>query len=1531
MHRSGTSALTGVLNCLGIYLGSNLLQANAGNEKGYFENRFLLQVNENLLNTIGSSWNDIFFCERKLDAISDTSDLEKVLHQEFFYHDLFAIKDPRLGYLFPIYEKILKKFDVEISIVIPVRHPLEVALSLQKRERFPIERALLLWAYHILYSEKWSRKYPRYFVEFHELLSDPENTIKEANKRLPINLAERFAGHKQEVFDFLDRRLRHHKNEEILSIESAPRVIQRLFAAQKYFNTDKIETIFDGLREEFLDYRMFFYDAQDLEPKLRERQKYRQSLHRQIKKLKESTEYTRKLINEMQLQKDLLSQTRVQLNEKTAANLNLQQQLNENEKTLLLEKQRYSDLQIENNKKDQETSLIINTVRQFMSIKRKFVQQIKIIRLRDQIKLLEASLLFDDKFYLYTYPELKEKVSLNPVEHYLLYGVDELRNPSDYFHTRYYLEKYPDVQQSNINPLVHYILYGDREGRKPNPGFSPDWYRKIFRDADNTQIVSLQHYLLNGRKQGVYPQSFFKASWYVKNNQDVAKSGMSPYLHYLLIGESQGRQPNPAYFNMKQWVCIEDFALVYSDSMVRYRKVLHIPQDRVRREHFSSNAAVVIPFTVPAEGHLVIHIPIKIDTITKKDSIQFLLTNYCEETVFSCELPLHKVYRERKVILNIGKKLLPLGKYLMEMRLILSSSQHYELVCAEYDDSYVSKAVNEIVGPEVDQVWPRSVNEVAKKNTCLLCNYKVLEEYPDIDERLNALDSQADIINIDIYENLAQFMRDLDKYRYIAIVDLISSQKIPIEYFDGLVYALYQRGATFVFLAPVQTTRNDILKNLLHMKGLASVAAHKCSFIIYYDGLESWAMNGFNDSNGRNKLTKISSISDLDVIKKAIHYESEPHFAMITILYRKTEYIASFLRAMYRQNYCGKITVIFIDDCSPGESFIKVQGIIDDLEPKRPDNVNIVSIKNDENIGNCLSRNKGIASVDADIYSIIDCDCLINDDFVNSHVHMHNIPKTDVVVGALNLETNGRDVWKMMRQLETSPQLVTQEMNMQDNVQLNGFVNTITRNISIKKDVFQCIGMYDDDFSYSMKKKDSFGWEDVEFGARLYAHARNIRFTPKAFSIHQSHPGSIAMESQIVGSATNFNKLFIKHPFLLDTARRWATATSEKILNWADQHQVEHDQLVELRRLFKKPKSEAAPYIHAIRQKKRLKILQYRWHVPHQYEIHKLPHDFTLVTHIGTNFSNKWDYQQRPMRQNVKMVPVTNIDENDYDLAIVHFDENVLCSDVSNNVLGDEWGNAFKWFMANISLPKIAVCHGTPAFYGQYGANPNEIDQFDIYKFEHQRLVEILRNVKVVCNSWQAFHEWQFADAQVIWHGLDPQEIPCGTHERDVITHGKDLHRIHYRGSHFLDRVLTKLNPGISVNTHRHFDSNVLPLVHPEYSNYSLRSWIDHLGSHKIYLNTTIRSPMPRSRTEAMMAGVVPVSLQNHDVDCFVENGINGFYSTETDELSEYINFLISHPAAWQRISNKARSSAIDVFNNDRFLAQWSQLLQLYY
>lgn len=89
---------------------------------------------------------------------------------------------------------------------------------------------------------------------------------------------------------------------------------------------------------------------------------------------------------------------------------------------------------------------------------------IKYLKYRKWYKAIKDSELFDVKYYIFTYPDIR-KVGIDPIRHYIKYGVQEGRNPSSGFDTKFYLDSNPDIKEAKINPLAHYILYGRDEGR----------------------------------------------------------------------------------------------------------------------------------------------------------------------------------------------------------------------------------------------------------------------------------------------------------------------------------------------------------------------------------------------------------------------------------------------------------------------------------------------------------------------------------------------------------------------------------------------------------------------------------------------------------------------------------------------------------------------------------------------------------------------------------------------------------------------------------------------------------------------------------------------------------------------------------------------------------------------------------------------------------------------------------------------------------------------------------------------------------
>jgi hypothetical protein len=94
------------------------------------------------------------------------------------------------------------------------RNPFEVARSLGKRDKFSVDKSLLLWLQHTLESERDSRLYPIVFITYDELLVDWRSTITKISKTLGLEWPRPISEAAEEIESFLRPDLRHHRESD---------------------------------------------------------------------------------------------------------------------------------------------------------------------------------------------------------------------------------------------------------------------------------------------------------------------------------------------------------------------------------------------------------------------------------------------------------------------------------------------------------------------------------------------------------------------------------------------------------------------------------------------------------------------------------------------------------------------------------------------------------------------------------------------------------------------------------------------------------------------------------------------------------------------------------------------------------------------------------------------------------------------------------------------------------------------------------------------------------------------------------------------------------------------------------------------------------------------------------------------------------------------------------------------------------------------------------------------------------------------
>lgn len=319
MHRSGTSMLSGLFHNNGFDIGPDLMPGNPANPAGFKENLAIYRLNERILRDNGSCWGDLStrMALRAGELVEVyRADVQQTIEQQFELVNRFVIKDPRNCLLFPIWSQTLAGMGIEQKVVIPLRHPLEIAYSLRQRDGFALNKGLQLWCNHLLWAERHSRGLQRCFVSYPELLTNP----REQFGRLLESLAIHPDAGGQLDTSFVDTTLKHH----VLSYENIndklPAPVKELIDIAREGHFDDTEAL-NRIHQEMDTYRDYFIckDSQfttrqqaELDALKKQLENLRGQVQEKQQLLNQKTIETRSLTNQIQQRNQELNQLRQQ-------------------------------------------------------------------------------------------------------------------------------------------------------------------------------------------------------------------------------------------------------------------------------------------------------------------------------------------------------------------------------------------------------------------------------------------------------------------------------------------------------------------------------------------------------------------------------------------------------------------------------------------------------------------------------------------------------------------------------------------------------------------------------------------------------------------------------------------------------------------------------------------------------------------------------------------------------------------------------------------------------------------------------------------------------------------------------------------------------------------------------------------------------------------------------------------------------------------------------------------------------------------
>lgn len=214
MHRSGTSAATRLINLLGVPLpaATDLLPAAFDNPRGHWESASLVTMNDRVLAARDCDWT----CPARFEQGWENEPALVALVEEAartFRRVVPTLqwvwKDPRNCLLLPFW---IRALGAEPAVVLVLRHPLEIAASLGRRDGFDRAYCLALWERYMRVCLDSVSGLQVMATTYHELLADPLGWCERTRAFLDRSGVETGAVPPAEVHEFIDARLRHSRS-----------------------------------------------------------------------------------------------------------------------------------------------------------------------------------------------------------------------------------------------------------------------------------------------------------------------------------------------------------------------------------------------------------------------------------------------------------------------------------------------------------------------------------------------------------------------------------------------------------------------------------------------------------------------------------------------------------------------------------------------------------------------------------------------------------------------------------------------------------------------------------------------------------------------------------------------------------------------------------------------------------------------------------------------------------------------------------------------------------------------------------------------------------------------------------------------------------------------------------------------------------------------------------------------------------------------------------------------------------------------
>lgn len=206
LHRSGSSATAGVMHLLGIHMGDKLLPATVNNPKGHYENVDFVNLNQEILRSMNSTWNRPPSMDKIAIANIPVTRIRTFLSKH--KKPVWGLKDPRTLFTF----EHLKPFLDEVSDItyVFVHRSFDASVrSLAHRDRNQMGNAVQILTPYLLNLYHYRHTYglpPENIIDiyFEDMLNNPEPYVRKLNEKIGNPPDHRL----KKVSEFLDKKLK---------------------------------------------------------------------------------------------------------------------------------------------------------------------------------------------------------------------------------------------------------------------------------------------------------------------------------------------------------------------------------------------------------------------------------------------------------------------------------------------------------------------------------------------------------------------------------------------------------------------------------------------------------------------------------------------------------------------------------------------------------------------------------------------------------------------------------------------------------------------------------------------------------------------------------------------------------------------------------------------------------------------------------------------------------------------------------------------------------------------------------------------------------------------------------------------------------------------------------------------------------------------------------------------------------------------------------------------------------------------------